>query len=177
MTRALRLIVYFTSILPDKFLSLHFDHPVYDDIMRIETTKLRGYRKKKIAIENFDPTIFKEESFWLTNDTGDFDHLFDDIFNKILADNYLQSVFPKGEEQISHKEFVKRFVRPKLNGNKTEWSPNWFFSPRKVNTIFKQYQKELSERQLIKQTPEIEECFEILRVDWNQDHNSIISLD
>lgn len=34
MVRALKLIVYYSSILPDKFLSLHQDHPVFDQIMK-----------------------------------------------------------------------------------------------------------------------------------------------
>lgn len=93
-----------------------------------------------------------------------------------LEERYCDKVFPVGQYSVSHANFVKFFSSSKnsfdlykLNKVTSLSQPlNWFFSPVKVDFVFKQY--------LMK--PYKLECFTIEMVNMSDDdEKSYISLD
>jgi len=66
-----------------------------------------------------------------------------------LDEKFLQKVYTGNQEIISIEEFVKKFANPENNfnnihcqlrkGTSMEAPISWFFSPLKMNFVFKQY--------------------------------------
>lgn len=48
MKRALHMLIYFSAVLPNKFLCFHQDDQVFFDIMGFKSKAFRGKRKKMI---------------------------------------------------------------------------------------------------------------------------------
>jgi len=104
MKRALRLLLYFTSVLPNKFMSVNRDTDIFNKILgtgKYAETK----RGKRIAIEAFD---FEEGFMWTEKDIDVNEKLFDDVFDVFYEDRYIDKIFGK-HVNIGHDEFVKNF--------------------------------------------------------------------
>lgn len=80
LKRAVRLIIYFSTILPNKFLSFHRNDPVFEKMLRND---------KKILIEDYKSheDIFSDSYIELS------EKYFDEAFNNIYNQQFLDVIF------------------------------------------------------------------------------------
>ena len=89
MKRALRLILYFTRVLPNKFLSLNRDSDVFNRILGLNKYS-KTKRGNRIAIQAHN---FEEGFMWTDKDITNNEKLFDDIYDVFYEDKYLDKIF------------------------------------------------------------------------------------
>jgi len=104
MKGALRLLLYFTSVLPNKFMSVNRDSDVFNKILGTEKYS-KTKRGKRIAIEAFD---FEEGFMWTEKDIEMNEKLFEDVYDVFYEERYIDKIFGK-QVNICHDDFIKNF--------------------------------------------------------------------
>lgn len=132
--RLVRLLLYFSTILPNKFLSAHRNDPVFEAILCQNDIKINDYKQ----YEHIFTQSFVDES----------EQHFDQVFDTILNEHFLDVAFGDASTFVKQEAFMKLFT---ANGNitllKTKKSKkakrlDWLFSPVRAYMLFKQVQKE-----------------------------------
>ena len=143
LTRALKLMVYITSILPQKFMSTHEGQENYYRILNPNSTFVvkRNEGKKIKKILNAREEDMPQEGFlWTPEQIEGKEMLFEFVFEKFFEDQYLGKIFSENEGNVLNQDFVDKFEKSNSKSNLTSSvNMNWIFSPCQMNFVLKQH--------------------------------------
>lgn len=151
---AVRFILYFSSILPLKFLSVHQDQDVFNRILSLGKYSQRR-KGTRISIPTYD---FDSSYLWSDQKIKQTEKMFDDVFELFYEEKFLQVIFANDQNSISAQSFAKKFFAGKIGSSEEETpsTADWLFSPCRVAGVFNHLLKGVQR----------EECFLIEKIDW-----------
>jgi hypothetical protein len=143
LRKAMRCLLYFSSILPLKFLTQNQDEEVFDRILSSgKFANTRKSMRNSILVHDID-----KKNLWTEEHITQTDKLFDDVFELFMEEKFYDSVYPPNKSSLSQDEFAKRFQSnkhfsgtqgdgfSKKTGEKTK-TVFWVFSPSKMSSAF-----------------------------------------
>lgn len=147
LQKTVKLLLYCSSILPQKFLSLKKKDEVFRKIVYHDPSKPRRKRTSNIRRSFASDSGVDHGYIWSEKEIQNKEHIFEDVFNQFFVERFQKKVFPKGTESASKSQFVLNFISYSHNfdmkniQNVTAPAQNigWLFSHVKVNFVFKQY--------------------------------------
>lgn len=109
LTRALKLMVYITSILPQKYMSIHQDQEIYYRILNPNSTfVIRRNESKKIL--NVRQEDMPQEGFlWTPEQIEGKEMLFEFVFEKFFEGQYLGKIYSETEGNVQNQDFIDKF--------------------------------------------------------------------
>jgi len=105
LRKAMRYLLYFSSVLPLKFLSRNQDEDVFDRILsQGKFANTRKSMRNSILVHDID-----KKFLWTKEQIGQTEKLFDDVFELFMEEKFLEAVYPPNKASLSRDEFAKRF--------------------------------------------------------------------
>lgn len=110
MQKAIKIILYCSSILPNKFLSLKRDQNVFKKIMCHDPKSIKMKRFKNIQRLYAQNTEIEHGYIWSEKDIQNKEDIFEDVFNQFFSDKVKSKLFPKGTDSITKGALVQHLT-------------------------------------------------------------------
>ena len=104
LVRALKLLLYFSVVLPAAFMNYYEDDPVYDFVVFHNEDYLKKYRTGKKAAAYLQK--FKEDPEWQKDKIQEIESNVEEKFMELLENRFIDHVYSGNRTVVTKEEFL-----------------------------------------------------------------------
>ena len=111
--KAIKILLYCSSILPNKFLSIKREHNVFKKILCYDPMNKTGKQRARNAYRLYSQSsLIDNSNIWTDKDIQNQEEVFEDVFNQFFSLRIRNRLFEEGVDSISHQHFIHSLTMP-----------------------------------------------------------------